>query len=275
MKSLLLSAVLVAGAPAVLAQEKEVFFEVPAGVSDLERLKVAKTLAIRCAAAGLKDIVADLHRPAPNEPKRIRLISKDRFWTDQFPLLDFLATFQARKLEIQFHRVVQPSERTVFKEGEKAPVGFAWVKFPEWKFSEKPFPHYQRVENSHFLLLPEKPKPITGPFKIVRHAGGDLFGVESDPAILMVFKGPQALDIDSRKVRNPEGEGHILPMNLFIDDVYFSESNGMMLWRYAETKSGSKPELALWKFDELDARTPLVWLLENPLPFQLKRVKQE
>ena len=265
-------AVLVLAAFAALAQEKEILLEAPAGVNDQDRLKAAKTLAIRCAAAGLKDIVADLHRPSPNEPKRIRLVSKERFWTDQHPLLDFLASFKGQ-VEIRFHRPVREHERAAYPEGGKAPDGYRWVKVPEWKPESKPFLHYKRVEESMFLLVAEKPKSLAGPFKIIRHAEGELFGSETDPAYFMLFKGPQAVELDKAKVRAEKGDGHILPLCLFIDDAYLPENNGMMHWRYGENTQ--KPELALWRFDELNPKTPLAWLLENPLPFELKRVKRE
>ena len=273
MRSLVAAAIMLAASPAA-AQDKELLFDAPAAASDADRIKAAKTLAARCVAAGLKDVVGDLYRPSATEPKRIRLKSEQRFWSENFPLLDFLASFQARTVEIRFERVVKSSERRTYKEGEKAPEGHSWVKVPEWEFVEKPFQHYRRKEASRSLLFPDKPKNIPGPFKVIRHPGGPLFGVEADPNTFLLFKGPQAVELNSRSVRDPDDpQSMIIPLRLFIDDALLSVDNGMMFWRFVDTKGGSKPDMAFWKFDGLDPKLPLAWLLENPLPFELKRVK--
>ena len=274
MRTPLFAAALILAASPAVAQDKELLFEAPAAASDADRIKAAKALAARCVAAGLKDVVGDTHRPAPTEPKRIRLKWEERFWSEHFPLLDFLASFQARTVEIRFERVVKSSERLTYKEGEKAPEGHTWVKVSEWVPVAGPFSHYRLREASRSLLFPDKPKHIPGPFKVIRHAGGELFGVESDPNTFLLFKGPQAIELNGRSVRNPDDpQGMIIPLRLFIDDAFFPIENGVMYWRFVDTKGGSRPELALWKFDGLDSKSPLAWLLENPLPFALKRVK--
>ena len=52
MKSLVIAATLLAGAAPAVAQDKELCFEAPPSVNDLERIKAAKALAIRCVASG-------------------------------------------------------------------------------------------------------------------------------------------------------------------------------------------------------------------------------
>ena len=276
MKSLVMSAFLLAGAESALAQEKQLIFESPKGTSDADRLKAAKTLAARCVAHGFKDVTGDTARPAPDAIRQVRLLSTKGFTPEMYPAIDFLSSFLCRRVELRFERFLSTAEKDEYKEGEKAPKGTTWTKHRIWKLFADPFPHYKPTEEDTESLFLDKPViDASGKWKVHRHDGGDLFGFDRPAGVFLTFKGPIVKTIYGGIVPNPENpKKTMLPLNLFIDGVRFPTDGGSMGWRTMETK-GDIPDLAIWEFPEMLPTTPIVWLLENPLPFELKRVKPQ
>jgi hypothetical protein len=258
----------------LLAQENQLIFESPKGTTDPDRLKAAKALAARCVAHGFKDVTGDTARPAPDAMRQVRLLSTKGFTKEMYPAIDFLATFTCRKVELRFERFLSKAEMDEYKEGEKAPKGTTWTKHRIWKLFADPFPHYRPTEEDEVSLFLDKPViDAAGKWRIHRHAGGDLFGHERPEGVFLIFKGSMVKTIYGGIVPNPEKPKQtMLPINLFIDGVRFPTDGGSMGWRSIETKV-ENPDMAIWEFPEMLPTTPIVWLLENPLPFALKRVE--
>jgi len=268
------AALLCLGAP-VQELEKQLLFEAPKEISDADRLKAAKALAARCVAHGLADVTGDTISRAPNTPRQLRLRSAKGFDKEALAAVDLLKAFPCKSVVIRFERFLTEAEKADYREGEKAPKGCSWVKHRTWEPAEKAFPPYKPSEAEMFSLLLDKPVIDTsGKWKIHRHAGGDLFGTKCEAGVFLTFKGALVKTMYGCIVPNPEKKGStMLPLNLFIDGVRFPTDNGSMGWRILETK-GDLPDFAIWTFPDLTEKSAFAWLMENPLPFELKRVEQ-
>jgi len=274
MKALVAVAALLAGAAPALAQENQIIFESPKGTTDPDRLKAAKALAARCVAHGWKDVTGDTARPSPDSVRQVRLLSAKGFTKEMYPAIDFLSSFPCRRVELRFERLLTEKEKETYQAGGLSPKGSAWVKHQVWESAASPFPLYRPAKEEKENLFLDKPViDAEGKWKIHRHEGGDLFGYDRERGVFLTFKGAIVKTIHGSIVPNPEKPGTtMLPINLFIDGLQLSTENGSMGWRVLQGK-GEIPDLAIWTFPELTEKSPLVWLMENPLPFELKRVK--
>jgi len=255
------------------AQAKTLLFEAPAGTGDVQLLKAAKALAARCVAQGLKGVTADLFAPNPPGPKRIRLTAAKEFTEPQIAVADFLASFPCKTIDIRFEHFLSKAEKETFKEGEEAPKGSTWTTFQEWERVEKPFVHFRQAKEPIITLLRDKPTvEAAGKFKVLRHPGGDLHGNDREAGIFLTFPGAMAKTLYAGIRKKPDPpHTDFLPLNLFIDGTRFPTNDGMMGWRNVANGPKDPPDLAIWAIPDLAAETPLAILLENPLPFAVKR----
>jgi len=264
---------MLAAVPTARAQEKELLFEAPAGVPDAQRTKAAKALAARCVAQGMAGVTGDTVAREPNTPKKIRLLAPKGFTEEMVSVAEYLASVPCRTLELRFEHFLSEAEKETYKPGEEAPKGSAWMKFRTWEIVRKPFRHYSTSVEETTVLFRDKPfVDATGKYKIHRHGGGDLFGKNRDAGIFLNFPGAMAKTIYSGIVKHPDPpHGSMLPLNLFIDGAQFPTNNGMMGWRTLTGPDQNVPDLAIWEIPELSTITPIACMLENPLPFALKR----
>ncbi|HEU4339334.1 MAG TPA: hypothetical protein VFS19_04635 [Planctomycetota bacterium] len=255
--------------------DKQILFEAPKGTSDADRLKAAKALAARCVAHGLADATGDTISRAPNTPRQVRLRSAKGFDKESLAAIDFLAAFPCKSVVLRLERFLTEAEKGEYLEGEKAPKGCSWVKHRFWAIAKDAFPPYKSSEAEESSLFLNKPViDASGKWKIHRHPGGELFGEERPAGVYMTFKGSLVKTMYGAIVPNAEKPGKtMLPLNLFIDGVRFPTDDGIMGWRILETK-GDLPDFATWTFPDLTPKSALAWLMENPLPFELKRVEE-
>lgn len=255
-------------------QEKQILFEAPEGSTDTDRTKAAKALAARCVAQGMAGVTGDTVRRAANSPRQIRLLSPKGFTAEQIPAVDFLASFPCRSVQMRLEHFLNRKEKEQYGDGKSAPKGMTWTKLKTWKYVEKPFPHYQAVEQGNEQLFLDKPViDATAKCGLLRHPGGDLHGYDRESGVYMTFKGSLVKAMHDSIVPNPEEPGKtMLPLNLFIDGVCFPTNDGMMGWRILQPKA-KDPDLAIWTFPGLTEESPLGTLLEHPLPFALKRIE--
>lgn len=273
---LLLVAVAFSTVPAVAhAQAKALLFEAPAGTGDVPLLKAAKALATRCAAQGLKGVTGDIFAPVPPGPKRVRLTAPNEFTEAQVPVVEFLASFPCRTIELRFEHFLSKTEKDLYQEGEKAPKGSSWIDLHVWEKIEKPVVHFKKSEAPIATLMRDKPViDVSGKCKILRHGGGNLHGYDREAGIYLTFSGAAAKTLYSGIVKSPDPpHKDVLPVNLFIDGTRFPTDNGFMGWRNLAGGEKDPPDLAIWTFPDLTAATPIPTLLEHPLPFALKRAE--
>jgi len=272
MKSLVLAAALLAAASDARAQEKPLLFDAPQGANDLDRIKAAKALAARCVASGIPEVTGDTFASAPNGPKRIRLTSPKGFTAEMIPAVEFLASFPCRTVELRFELLLGKRDQETYKPGEKAPKGASWTKIRNWEGVAEPFQHLKPAPRELDILFLDKPAvDVSGRFKILRHPGGDLFGHDREEGIFLTFRGAVVKTLHQGIVKLPDPpRREMLPVKLLIDGLRLPTEEGSIGWRNLQTDADN-PDLAIWTFPGLAAKKPLACLLENPLPFAMKR----
>ncbi len=270
--ALCVAAALLAAASDARAQEKPLLFEAPPGAKDLDRIRAAKALVARCDACGLRDVTGDTFAPAPNSPKRIRLQSPKGFAAETIQVIEFLASFPCRAVELRFELLLSKQDRETFKPGEKAPRGATWTKLRNWEGAAAPYPHLKPGAQELDVLFLDKPVvDVAVKCKILRHPGGDLFGHDREEGIFLTFRGATVKTLHQQIVKHPDPpHKELLPVKLLIDGLRIPTEEGSIGWRNLQTDADN-PDLAIWTFPELAAKKPLACLLENPLPFALKR----
>jgi len=270
--SLAIAAALLMAASGVRAQEKPLLFDAPAGANDLDRIKAAKALAARCVACGIPEVTGDTFSSAPNAPKRIRLMSPKGFTAEMIPAVDFLASFPCRTVELRFEVPLGKRDQETYKPGGKSPKGASWTKIRNWDSVAAPFHHLKAADQEvDFLLLDKPAVDVSGKFKILRHPGGDLYGHDREEGIFLTFRGAVVKTLHQGIVRQPDPpHKELLPVELLIDGLRLPTEQGSMGWRSLQSDADN-PDLAIWTFPELAAKKPLACLLENPLPFAMKR----
>lgn len=264
--------VFAAAASGAVAQEKELYFEPPAGANDKDRTQAAKALAARCVAAGLRDVKAETVRRTPDSPRLIRLQSANGFSKEQIEHVEFLASWPCKSVQMRLERFLAQDEKDKFPAGEQAPKGTTWTKQRSWVLTEKPFPHYMQKDEEEDVLFLDKPViDASGRWGFLRHRGGDLHGQECKEGVYLTFKGPVVKAMYDSIVPDPDKPAKkMLPLHLFFDGVRIPTDGGRMGWRVIQPKA-KDPDFALWTFPDLTEQSPLAYLLEYPLPFILKR----
>jgi hypothetical protein len=269
-----LAAVLVLAALPARAQEKQLLFEAPEGANDSDRTKAAKNLAARCVAAGMKGVSGDAWAPAPDTPKRVRIISPTGFPEDRIAEIEYFASIPCSSVELHFKHFLAHAEKETFKEGEKAPKGSTWRKVACLDPVSKPFRHFKTLAEDWMLVRDKPVLEIEGKFKIHRHTGGDLYGHERERGIFLKISGASARTMFGQIRKRPDPpRTEMLPVMLMIDGFHCPTDNGFIGWRTLKRGKDEPPDLALWMFPDLNERGPLIFLLENPMPFALKRIQ--
>src|SRR5262245_20830961 len=103
------------------AQEKELFYDAPAGAAAAQVQKAAKAMAARGEAYDLKGATGDVP-DAKNHPNRIRLVHPKGFTEEQCWAMDFLATFPAAKVELRIERGLGKADEGKYSAEKGAPA---------------------------------------------------------------------------------------------------------------------------------------------------------